>query len=188
MKRIAFLISLILITSSLFAGFRIKEKVDEKFVVHGSVVVEFQPNAGDYYSVEKYRQENRRKVFFSKTIKDELFACENHQPGDKKRIYLVGMQENHLFTTEEARSFIAKMNGQCPTLPWVLLLQEQYGAIWSQKTAIFTDVRVQHDDLNLVPYISPSGNVNLGSEEYPWEDFDFIFMVDEPSETATSSN
>jgi len=183
-----FLLLMVLVAGTAFASVRIKPKTEGKFQIVGSVLVEYQPNAENgHFSLDVFRQENKR-VFLKKKINDENFAEASPStcPGAKKRIYLVrpiekrGMQV--VYTTAEALEFIKTQEAEVPTLAWVLMLQGQYGAIWQQQTAIFTKNSVPSKDgsLTLIPSIDTNGNVGLVSQEYPWENHDFIFMVDEP--------
>lgn len=192
-KAFLFVILTVFVVSIAFAQTRPRTVVPTgKFKIEGSVVVEYQANTENgNFSLDVFREENKG-VFLKKQINDENFgeATSSVCPGGKKRIYLVRQTKNQVFTTAEATDFIKKSEGEIPTLIWALLLQEQYGVVWQQQTAIITDQTVAgKNGLILVPSISPEGHVSLVSPQYPWEGHDFIFMVDEPtSENAEANN
>ncbi|MBN2854213.1 hypothetical protein JXK06_01620 [Patescibacteria group bacterium] len=192
-KAFLVLLLMVLVASTAFASVRIKPRTVApigKFTIVGSVVVEYQPNAEDgSFSLDVFRKENKR-VFLKKKITDDVFGVNMADvcPGTKKRVYLVRAVSNPrtakqiMYTTAEALEFIQEQKAEVPTLAFALMLQKQYGLIWEQATAIFTERSIPSKDgsMTLIPLIDIEGNIGLVSQEYPWENHDFIFMVDEP--------
>jgi hypothetical protein len=188
-KAFLFVILTVFVASIAFAQTKPRTVVPTgKFKIQGSVVVEYQPNTTDgSFSLDVFRQENKR-LLLSKKINDENFAEASPSacPGGKKRIYLVRPIERRgalvVYTTTEALEFIQAQDGERPTLALALMLQKQRGPIWQQQTVIFTERSVPSKDeaVTLIPSVDTDGNISLVSQEYPWENHDFIFMVDEP--------
>ncbi len=162
----------------------------EKFQIVGSLVVEYQPNTQEVdggFSIDLFKKENR-DFFVARKIKDETFGGTQIHPVGKTIKMLIVRPKSDLYRTADALQFVKTKNGQLPSLDWVLMAMKQHGTFSNGPVAIFTERKVfSREGFPLVPFISEK-NVWLVSSSHPWKGNEFIFMVDDTTETETEAN